>query len=174
MLLPPSLLPLPADATVEVWEAVPPPPPPSPPPAPANASINGTDPASSGNATDAGSADAADGSAGDAAAPAPAPAEASAAGSGTDESPKLRKRTIKVALNVTGGFAAPGMNKSELAASSRVLRRLRAADQAKREMAKARNDLEGYIIAMRDKVGAVLRSRAQQGAAGRSPLRMTG
>lgn len=141
-----------ADATVEVWEAVPPPPPPSPPPAPANASINGTDPASSGNATDAGSADAADGSAGDAAAPAPAPAEASAAGSGTDESPKLRKRTIKVALNVTGGFAAPGMNKSELAASSRVLRRLRAADQAKREMAKARNDLEGYIIAMRDKV----------------------
>lgn len=39
-------------------------------------------------------------------------------------------------------------------ASRRVMRRLRLADQAKRETAKARNDLEAYVIATRDKVGA--------------------
>ncbi|KAL4458458.1 hypothetical protein ABPG75_013323 [Micractinium tetrahymenae] len=144
-----------ADATVEVWEAVPPPPPPSPPPAPANASANATDSAGAGNATDAGAstANSTDASAAsEAVATAPVPAEAAAAGNATDEAPKLRKRTIKVALNVTGGFVAAGMNKSELAASTRVLRRLRAADQAKRETAKARNDLEAYIIATRNKV----------------------
>ena len=32
------------------------------------------------------------------------------------------------------------------------MRRLRAADLAKRETAKARNDLESYIIATREKV----------------------
>ncbi|EFN50467.1 hypothetical protein CHLNCDRAFT_142658, partial [Chlorella variabilis] len=37
-------------------------------------------------------------------------------------------------------------------ASRGVLRRLRAADQAKRETAKARNDLESYVIGTRDKV----------------------
>lgn len=155
-----------------MWEAVPPPPPPSPPPAPANASANGTTSEGAGNATDAGSADVADSSAaGGAAAPAPAPAEAAAAGSGTDEPPKLRKRTVKVPLNITGGFAAAGMNKSELAASSRVLRRLRAADQAKRELAKARNDLEAYIIATRDKVGAAAGTEGQRaGAAHRGCL----
>ena len=35
-----------------------------------------------------------------------------------------------------------------------VLRRLHAHDAAKREKAKARNDLEAYIIATRDKVCA--------------------
>ena len=34
------------------------------------------------------------------------------------------------------------------------MRRLRAADLAKRETAKARNDLESYIISTREKVGA--------------------
>ena len=33
------------------------------------------------------------------------------------------------------------------------MRRLRAADLAKRETAKARNDLESYIISTREKVG---------------------
>lgn len=37
-------------------------------------------------------------------------------------------------------------------ASRRVMRRLRAHDQAKRETAKARNDMEAYIIATRDLV----------------------
>lgn len=166
----PYALPVSADATVEVWEAVPPPPPPSPPPAPANTSTNATNSAGADNATEAGAgaADAADSDAatGDAAAPASAPAEAATADAGTDEHPKLRKRTVKVALNVTGGFVASGMNKSELAASARVLRRLRAADQAKREMAKARNDLEAYIIATRNKVGVRrrVRSRSCEGA----------
>jgi hypothetical protein len=41
-----------------------------------------------------------------------------------------------------------------LQASRRVMRRLRAADLAKRETAKARNDLESYIISTREKVGA--------------------
>lgn len=60
----------------------------APPPA-ANASANAT-----GNSTDG------------AAAAAPAPA--------VEEPLQLRKRAVKVPLNVTGGFFAPGMNKTEL------------------------------------------------------------
>ncbi|KAI3435832.1 hypothetical protein D9Q98_001890 [Chlorella vulgaris] len=157
-----------ADATVEVWEAVPPPPPPPPPPA--NASANSTAGDGSSNSTTT-------------AAPAPAKAPSSepagasskpasnsngntaAAGDGTGDGgaaavgdeeatppPLLRKRAIKVPLNLTGGFLVPGMNRSELDASRRSLRRMRAADQAKRERARALNDLESYILATREKV----------------------
>lgn len=70
--------------------------------------------------------------------------------------PLLRKRAIKVPLNLTGGFLVPGMNRSELDASRRSLRRMRAADQAKRERARALNDLESYILATREKVGVVV------------------
>ena len=218
---------------MEVWEEVPPPP---PPPA-ANASANGTEGAE-------GAAGAEDGAAGkdekdeDKKAEKKADkkadkkkdekkggkkkdekkggkaAEAGAAPE-AEEGPKLRKRTVKVPLNVTGGLLAPGMNDTEMAvgawlgrvcegrfvqgrhegvcyiagagerpcamaarqracpstrsppasplplplalpaqASRRVMRRLRAHDAAKRETAKARNDLEAYAIATRDQVGA--------------------
>lgn len=145
-----------------------------PPPPAANTTGNGT-----ANGTDA--------------APAPAPAPAGP--------PEMRKRVLKVPLNLTGGFLAPGMNRTELEvggwvgraghgqrvqvadllwagtsacpalldrlpttpvpplacprasqASRRVLRRMRARDSAKRETAKARNDLEAYVISTRGKV----------------------
>jgi hypothetical protein len=47
-----------------------------------------------------------------------------------------------------------------LQASQRVMRQLRAADQAKRETARARNDLESYIIATREKVGLAVQPAA--------------
>lgn len=130
-----------ADATVEVWEELPPPP---PPPA-ANTSDNATGADGEAKAEEAGKKeeDSKDSKAGKkeaAAAPALAP----------EEAPKLRKRVVKVPLNVTGGLFAPGMNDTEMTAARRVMRRLRAHDQAKRETAKARNDLEAYIIATRD------------------------
>ncbi len=43
-------------------------------------------------------------------------------------------------------------------ASKRVLRELRAKDTVKRETAKAKNDLEAYIISTRDKVGRAHRA----------------
>lgn len=94
-----------ADATVEVWEEVPPPP---PPPA-ANTSDNATGADGEAKAEEAGKReeDSKDSKAGKkeaAAAPAPAP----------EEAPKLRKRVVKVPLNVTGGLFAPGMNDTEM------------------------------------------------------------
>ncbi|PSC68342.1 heat shock 70 kDa 17 isoform A [Micractinium conductrix] len=147
-----------ADASVEVLEAVPPPPPP-----PAANATNGTAEGAAGagnategaaaNGTDAGSA-AGGAAAGNATADAAADAAiAAAAGNATSaEPPLMRKRTVKVELTLEGGFLVPGMNRSEFDASRKVLRRLRAHDAAKREKAKARNDLEAYIIATRDKV----------------------
>jgi hypothetical protein len=156
-----------ADATVEVWEAVPPPPPPSP--APTNASAG----AAEGNATNS--------TATSAPTPEAAPPAGDVEGSAgaeavaTAEAPKMRKRQVKVPLAVLGGFDSPGMNRSEIEASRRVMRRLRAADEAKRETARARNDLESYIISTRERVGAqhLLPAYALRWRAGpaRPPLR---
>lgn len=134
---------------MEVWEEVPPPPPP-----PADDNTTAADGKDGGDGKDGNKKDGKD-------APAPAPAEP----------PQLRKRVLRVPLNLTGGFVAPGMNKTELDASRRVMRRLRAADNAKRETAKARNDLEAYVIATLDKVGCegplALWPWVQGGTAGR-------
>lgn len=110
------------DATVEVWEEVPPPPPPPAANTSGNSTGNATDATDggAGNATDAkpdakaeeagkqeegkkGKTDKG-GKASKQEVPAPAP----------EEAPKLRKRVVKVALNVTGGLLAPGMNDTEL------------------------------------------------------------
>ena len=64
---------------------------------------------------------------------------------------RTRKRTLRLPLNVTGGLATPGMDKAAMAVSTAVLRGLRLKDQAKRDTARARNDLESYIISTRDK-----------------------
>lgn len=80
------------------------------------------------------------------------PTSLAAAAAAMAKAAKVRKRTIRVALNVTGGFAVPGLSAEQLAASRKVLRALRAADEAKRETAKAKNDLESYIISTRDKL----------------------
>ena len=111
---------------------------------------------------------------------------------------KFRRRTIKVALNVTGSLAFTGLNRTQfevrgagrlrggcglfssrtakadtrrdshrapplphpapsaprLQASRKALRELARADEVKRDTARSKNDLEAYIIDMRDKVGA--------------------
>ena len=87
------------DATVEVWEPVPPPP-------AANASANATD--------GKGDEKAAEGKGGKGG------AEAAA-------EPELRKRTLRVPLNLTGGFLAPGMNETEISVRGRPARALAAA-----------------------------------------------
>lgn len=63
-----------------------------------------------------------------------------------------KKRTTRVPLNVTGSLALPGLSTEQMAAARRTLRALRERDNAKRETAKARNDLESYIISTRDKL----------------------
>lgn len=89
----------------------------------------------------------------EAAAGKPDPASAAAAEAAAAAAARVVRRTLRLPLNVTGGLAAPGLLPEQLAAGRRVLRALREADEAKRETAKAKNDLESYIIGTRDKVG---------------------
>ena len=81
------------------------------------------------------------------------PASPAAAEAAMAKAQHVRRRTIRVPLNLTGGFTTPGLTAEQLAASRGVLRQLRERDEAKRETARVKNDLESYIIDTRDKVG---------------------
>ena len=106
-----------ADATVEVMEVVVEPPPPPPSPAANTTAANGTAEGAAGNSTadasDAGAAPEAAAGAGNATAAGGAAATATAP-AGEAAPPKMRKKPIKVALNMTGGFTVPGMNRTEI------------------------------------------------------------
>ena len=65
---------------------------------------------------------------------------------------KKWKRTLRVPLNITGSFLIPSLTPEQRAASRRILRMLRERDEIKRATAKARNDLEAYVINTRDKL----------------------
>lgn len=62
---------------------------------------------------------------------------------------KVVRRTVRIPLQLEKHFLFPGMNDTELSASRKVLRVLKNRERAKREAAKARNDMESYIIEMR-------------------------
>ena len=62
---------------------------------------------------------------------------------------KLWKHTVRLPLNITGSLRMPGLSIEQFAASRKTLRTLRQRDEAKRATAKARNDLESYIISTR-------------------------
>jgi len=62
---------------------------------------------------------------------------------------KLWKHTVRLPLNITGSLKMPGLSIGQFAASRKTLRMLRERDEAKRATAKARNDLESYIIGTR-------------------------
>lgn len=58
-----------------------------------------------------------------------------------------KKKTAKLPLTVGGpGWVLGGMDAAQLKASRAVMAALRARDDAKRDTAKAKNDLEAYII----------------------------
>ena len=65
---------------------------------------------------------------------------------------KMWKHTKRIPLNITGGMVQPGLTAEQKRASRKVLRGLRERDEAKRATAKARNDLEAYIIGAREKL----------------------
>lgn len=69
-----------------------------------------------------------------------------------EEVTKKWKRTIRIPLNVTGSLTIPGLTVEQRLASRKVLRGLRERDEAKRATAKARNDLEAYVINTREKL----------------------
>lgn len=56
------------------------------------------------------------------------------------------RKAIKEALSLDSELVAPKMTSEQLLASKKVLRELREKDRVKRETAKAKNDLEAYII----------------------------
>ena len=56
------------------------------------------------------------------------------------------KRIMKDPLKMEVDLAIPGLTLDQMIASRKVLRELKERDRIKRETAKARNDLEGYII----------------------------
>ncbi|KAG7669868.1 hypothetical protein Ndes2437B_g06065 [Nannochloris sp. 'desiccata'] len=62
---------------------------------------------------------------------------------------KMWKHTVRLPLNITGSLKMPGPSIQQFAASRKTLRMLRERDEAKRATAKARNDLESYIISTR-------------------------
>jgi hypoxia up-regulated 1 len=62
---------------------------------------------------------------------------------------KMWKHTVRLPLNITGSLNMPGLTIEQFAASRKTLRMLRERDEAKRATAKARNDLESYIISTR-------------------------
>ena len=64
-----------------------------------------------------------------------------------------KTKVAKVTLTVGGGWVLPGMTPEQLRASRSVMTDMRRRDEAKREAAKAKNDLEGYIITAREKLG---------------------
>ena len=76
--------------------------------------------------------------------PAPGPAQ--------EEIVKKWKRTARIPLNVTGGLNMPSLTSEQRIASRKVLRLLREREEAKRATAKARNDMEAYVIATREKL----------------------
>ena len=61
-----------------------------------------------------------------------------------------RTRTVKIPLNFTASSGLGPMKTTEKEISKKVLRKLRDADDARKETAKARNDLEAYVIASRE------------------------
>lgn len=126
-----------ADAAVEIEEEVPVKPAPS-----ANATeAAAADTAGSNNATETNSTEAAAG--GDAA---PAPEAA------PEVVYEKVKRNIKVPLTMTGSLTIPGLTSAQFGESRDKLRALKRRDDAKKDTAKARNDLEAYIINMRGKL----------------------
>lgn len=64
-----------------------------------------------------------------------------------------KTKVAKVALTVGGAWVLPGMTPEQLRASRQVMRDLQRRDEAKRDAAKAKNDLEAYIITAREQLG---------------------
>jgi hypoxia up-regulated 1 len=75
--------------------------------------------------------------------------EGEAAPPAMKEVTKMWKHTVRLPLNITGSLKMPGLTIGQFAASRKTLRMLRERDEAKRATAKARNDLESYIISTR-------------------------
>jgi hypoxia up-regulated 1 len=65
---------------------------------------------------------------------------------------KVVKRTVKVPLRLIGDIEPRGLTLEERLASKKVLRALKQRDEMKRATAKARNDLEAFIISARERV----------------------
>lgn len=65
---------------------------------------------------------------------------------------KMVRRTVKVPLLLTGDFQPLGLTLEQRFASRKVLRSLKERDEIKRATAKARNDLEAFIISARERV----------------------
>jgi hypoxia up-regulated 1 len=65
---------------------------------------------------------------------------------------KMVKRTVKVPLRLIGDVEPRGLTLEQRLASKKVLRALKERDEIKRATAKARNDLEAFIISARERV----------------------
>ncbi|KAK9811690.1 hypothetical protein WJX72_008444 [[Myrmecia] bisecta] len=66
---------------------------------------------------------------------------------------KEKKRTLRLPLKIGGpGFALPSLSDEQIKASRKVLAALNSKDEEKRDAARAKNDLEAYIITTRDKL----------------------
>lgn len=63
-------------------------------------------------------------------------------------------RKLRLPLKLTFDMEFPALNSTELAASRKVLRILRQREEEKRNTAKARNDLEEYIIDVRGRLNS--------------------